>query len=262
MTGGTLQIVNANSLFNNSSGTAATTISTSAGAVLELDSTINYHPNYCPMCVSTWALGTSGGLMIEGNGTLRFNGTGSGIFGLDDQALYVPVGVAMTGGTLDIAGGTLANGGFGGGNWANNKASMNVGSGAAFLMWDASTSPTIDALTGSGTIDSGPYGSGQTLTVGINNGSGAFSGVFADTNGTYGLTKTGNGVKVLSGCNTYSGTTSINQGTLKLDFSAPAHRRTTSSTTCRTVPAWSSAAAPWQSRAARLQATANSSPAS
>ncbi len=223
VTGGTLQIVNANALFNNTSGTAAMTISTSAGAVLELDSTSGYFPKsgYYGYAYSNWALGTVAGLTINGNGILRFNGTGSGTFGLNDQSPFGAVTIAMTGGTFDIEGGTLINGGFQDTNWTNNKASMNIASGATFLMWDGN-SPTIDALTGAGTIGTGAWANYQTLTVGSNNGSGTFSGVFTNPNyAIYGLTKTGSGIQALSGCNTYSGTTTVNQGALKLDFSAP-----------------------------------------
>ena len=135
------------------------------------------------------------------------------------------VTIAMAGGTLDIAGGTLVNGGYAGGNWTNNKASMNIASGATFLMWNGN-SPTIDALTGAGTINSGYPTSTQTLTVGINNGSGAFSGIFEYTalssGGSFSLTKVGSGVQVLSGGNAYNGTTTVNGGVLKLDFSAAA----------------------------------------
>ena len=135
MTDGTLQIVNANGLFNNNAGTAAVSISTSAGAVLELDSTNNYFPtsgSYIIAIPTNWALGTSGGLTIKGNGTLRFNGTGSGNFALDDQYLNVPVVMAMTGGELDIAGGTLMDGLWGSDNWTNNNASMNIAGGRDF----------------------------------------------------------------------------------------------------------------------------------
>ena len=91
---------------------------------------------------------------------------------------------------------------------------------------------TIDALTGAGTITSGTTTTNNmTLTVGVNNGSGTFSGVFEFTgaypNSLYGLTKVGSGVQVLSGSNMYNGITTVNQGTLKLDFSAAARWATT-----------------------------------
>ena len=56
------------------------------------------------------------------------------------------------------------------------------------------------------------------MTIGVNGGSGAFSGVVADNLGgntrVLNLTKTGAGIQVLSGTNTYTGSTEISGGTL------------------------------------------------
>jgi autotransporter-associated beta strand protein len=73
---------------------------------------------------------------------------------------------------------------------------------------------TINGLSGGGTIDTlaGP----ATLTVGANGDSGSFGGIMQNTGGTLNLVKTGGGVEVLGGANTYSGTTTIANGTLRL----------------------------------------------
>ncbi len=71
---------------------------------------------------------------------------------------------------------------------------------------------SVKSVNGAGTITLGA----QTLTVGTNNGSGAFAGVIG---GTGGLVKTGTGSQTLSGANTFSGPTSVNNGTLVLDYS-------------------------------------------
>jgi fibronectin-binding autotransporter adhesin len=215
---GTLQIVDANGLFNSTAGTGAQNINIAGGAVLELDSTINYAPKTAPYqtsSVSNWVLGTPGTVTVSGSGTLRFNGTGTGVFGLGDQGGSGGfVNFAMTGGTIDIEGGKLVNGGWQGGIWTNNKASMNIATNGTFDIWDGN-SVLVDALTGNGTIDKNAGGT-PSFTFGINNGSGAFSGVIKNTTGSIGLIKTGTGTETLSGPNTYTGSTTFNNGVLSV----------------------------------------------
>ena len=74
-------------------------------------------------------------------------------------------------------------------------------------------SDTIDALTGAGTVDATVAGT-PTLTVGGNGGGGTFSGVIKNTAGTLALAKSGSGTEILSGANSYGGTTAINGGIL------------------------------------------------
>lgn len=96
--------------------------------------------------------------------------------------------------------------------WADNKASMNIASGATFDFWDGAA-VTVDALTGSGTITKTmAQNSPISLTVGADNGSGTFSGVISNPNGQISLVKTGNGTQTLSGSNTYTGTTTVSAG--------------------------------------------------
>ena len=158
-------------------------------------------------------IGNVGGTTVTGTGT--FLKTGIGVLGLDANSHFQPVTFNMTGGLIDIQGGTLKNGGWAGGVWTNNRASMNIAAGANFEFWGGG-SLVVDALTGAGTIDCTNYGSGQTVTVGSNNGSGTFSGVYQNTNSSLGFIKSGTGTQTLSGANSYSGLTTISAGTLKL----------------------------------------------
>jgi autotransporter-associated beta strand protein len=217
--GGTLDIQNSTSLYNSSGNNSlAERISIASDATLELDMT---NPP------GEWALGTTGGITITGNGTLQINQTGSetnaGTIALGDQGNGRNVNLEMSGGTIDIEGGTLRNGGFSGGNWTSNHASMNIAAGGTLDLWDGNT-VMVDGLTGSGTVTHTSYGSNTSLTVGVNNdigGPATFAGTITETDGhAVSLTKTGTGVQILTGANSYSNGTYINAGELRVNNTA------------------------------------------
>lgn len=89
-------------------------------------------------------------------------------------------------------------------------STVNVDAGATLNL--VNFSDTINGFNGAGTV-SGASGT-PTLTIGGNGGGGTFSGVIQNAGGTLSVTKTGNGTQVLSGANTYGGTTTINGGFL------------------------------------------------
>jgi autotransporter-associated beta strand protein len=123
-----------------------------------------------------------------------------------------------SGGLIDIQGGTLRDGGWGRANWASNLASINIGSTGTFNMWDDGSPVRIDALSGSGIVTDA--GNVTPLVIGVNNGSGTFSGQIQNGgSGTMAVTKQGTGRQVLSGTNTYTGATIVNNGTLEVDGS-------------------------------------------
>ena len=142
----------------------------------------------------------AGNTTFTGTGTLLKTGTGMLALGNQGNNTF-KVNLNMTGGLIDIQGGSIRNGGWQGGVWTNNKASMNIASGATFDIWDGQA-VTIDALTGDGRVDKGhATGSTMVLNVGVNGGSGDFSGQFTNSSGAgaISLVKTGSGTQTLSG---------------------------------------------------------------
>ncbi|HEX3628568.1 MAG TPA: autotransporter-associated beta strand repeat-containing protein [Verrucomicrobiae bacterium] len=75
-------------------------------------------------------------------------------------------------------------------------------------------SNNIGALNGGGTVDTVAGGT-ASLMVGNNNHSGTFNGTIQNTSGTLSLIKGGTGTETLASSNSYSGTTAINNGTLR-----------------------------------------------
>jgi autotransporter-associated beta strand protein len=76
----------------------------------------------------------------------------------------------------------------------------------------------VGNLTGTGGTITSSVGGSRTLTIGTGDtGGGVFNGVIADGAGTTSLTKVGTGTITLTGVNTYSGSTTVNAGTLRLE---------------------------------------------
>ncbi|AKJ63499.1 beta strand repeat-containing protein [Kiritimatiella glycovorans] len=77
---------------------------------------------------------------------------------------------------------------------------------------------TIGALNGedSGAKAGARFG-GDTLTVGANDADGSFAGQLYDDVGTLNFVKTGSGRQTLTGTNTYTGTTTVNEGILQFN---------------------------------------------
>ena len=102
---------------------------------------------------------------------------------------------------------------------------MQAGSGTAFSASSAFTvnsqldlngfSNTVGSLAGNGIVTNNG-GASATLAVGNDNTNTAFSGSLQDGTSTLGLTKVGTGTLTLTGENTYTGETTIDDGTLQL----------------------------------------------
>ncbi len=152
----------------------------------------------------------SGTLEVSGGGNVWLGGSGG-----DPITEF-----AMTNGLIDIVSGTtLKNGGWQKGVWTANKAGMQVN---GTLDVNDGNDIFADALTGSGTvgISSGItwVALSKSITVGVNGGGGTFAGtIFDSDDDTVSLIKTGGGTQILTGQNTYRGTTTISNGTLRID---------------------------------------------
>ncbi len=82
-------------------------------------------------------------------------------------------------------------------------------------------SETVNALAGSGGAIDATTGT-STLTIGNGDASGSFAGVLRNTGGSLSLVKVGSGAQTLSGNNAYSGTTTLQGGSLVIARAAGA----------------------------------------
>ncbi|GEP44778.1 autotransporter-associated beta strand repeat-containing protein [Brevifollis gellanilyticus] len=161
---------------------------------------------------SNGAIAATGNVTLTGNATFNPTtadlslGAVSGSFGFTKTGAgaLIMAGSSTYTGTTTVSTGTLRLGAAGG---VSAASAVSVASGAVFDL--NNLSGAIGSLAGAGNVT---LGSG-TLTTGADNTSTTFSGVIS---GTGGLTKSGSGVFTLSGTNTYSGSTTINAGTLRL----------------------------------------------
>ena len=203
--GGTLQLYNAFGAIQGPAGN----LSVASGAVLEF-----YTDN--GMSLPYFAAVQT----LTGAGVFRKTGPG-------EAQLGNGLTVNLSGGTIDVEQGTLMAGQYGGADFTNNKASLNVASGATFDLWDDyhdGNTENFDALTGGGVVtnNAGYTADKETLCIGVNNGSGTFNGSIAlgrttgDGTSTVNLIKRGTGIEVLAGNNTYAGSTTISGGTLQI----------------------------------------------
>ncbi len=195
-----------------------TTVSSGTLQLLDTTSSPNFSggiTNNANLVVTTNSQMAFGGGVLQGSGTLTKYGNSSLLLGQGSAPWYVSM---APGSLIDVEAGTLRNE-DGTGYWTNNRSSLYVAAGATVDLWDGPNGITVDALNGAGTVQHTSYGGPTNLTVGVANGSGTFAGVITDqpaNNHLLNLVKQGSGLQVLSGNNTYSGSTAITAGTLQI----------------------------------------------
>jgi autotransporter-associated beta strand protein len=132
---------------------------------------------------------------------------------------YVTNAIVSVPDVVAVQSGTLQFGGTVSGNHIPNGAGVGNVLLNGTLNMNGVASETVNGLDGSGTVDIlNPAGGAFNLTVGNGNSNGVFSGIIQNTYGSIALTKTGFGTETLDGGNTYSGVTTISQGTLAVGF--------------------------------------------
>ena len=152
----------------------------------------------------TFGASTGSSLQVGGNASTTFSGviSGGGYFVKSGTGTLTLSGANTYTGVTTVNTGTLS---AGINNAIGSSSAVTVASGTTFNLNNYSDS--VGSIAGAGSIT---LGSGA-LTAGNDGTSTAFSGVISGS-GT--LTKVGAGALTLSGVNTYTGSTTVNTGTL------------------------------------------------
>lgn len=198
------------------------------GGVLQISSQANLGVN--PASFTGGQLTLNGGTLRTAGADVTLNANNRGVTigatgGTFDAQTNLQITTAVAGagdlvklgsGNLTLAGANTHSGDVSiqtgtltavGGSAIGNSSTVDVAAGAIFNT--TANNETIGALAGAGQVELGA----STLTLGGNNASTTFAGV---ASGTGGITKEGTGELILSGANTYTGTTRVNAGTVTL----------------------------------------------
>lgn len=155
-------------------------------------------------------IGAAGGTLDTNAGTtLTYAGAlaGAGTLTKADTGTLVLSGNNTHTGNVVVNAGNLTTSG---GSSIGNSALITVNGGSS--LWQTNSAETVGNIAGTGQI---VFGSTNTLTFGDATNQ-TFSGVISSGAFAGALVKQGSGTVVLSGANTYSGTTTVNAGTLNL----------------------------------------------
>lgn len=202
--GGTLTASGGNSIFNTSditvtSGTFAITANETIGSLSGTGGTVDLN-SFILTTGGNGATTSYAGSIVDAGGITK---EGAGTFTLSGTNTYSGA-TTINAGTITASGGSAIG----------DSSAVDIASGATLNL---STNEGIGSLNGA----SGSFVNlnTNTLTTGANNNSTTFAGVIS---GSGGLQKQGAGNMTLSGQNTYTGTTTINAGTLTLNLASGA----------------------------------------
>jgi autotransporter-associated beta strand protein len=160
---------------------------------------------------------------LTGGGNWTVDGPGGGDIWTNRVILH-GTGSDNTGSISVINAGKLWSELGAGRNPIGDTSDLSLATNAVFSIYGPfAAKETIGGLNGSGTVDFADGGGGKELTLELGGGgkNGSFSGSILNSGSSSGptvlsISKTGSGTQSLSGTNSYTGATTVNEGTLSL----------------------------------------------
>ncbi len=162
----------------------------------------------------TGTLDVAAGTTLTYGGIIANNGSGTGgLTKTNTSGILVLSGSNTYSGDTTVQGGTLQLGIATAIPSGTGKGNVTLASGG--ILDVNNFSATVNGLSGSGTVTNGLSGA-STFSVGSGDATSSFGGVIQDGNGILSFTKVGSGTQTLTAVQTYTGTTTVALGTLKL----------------------------------------------
>ena len=187
------------------------TLSTSATFTLTANRGISVGPNSGS---GTGTLDVTAGTTLSYGGIIANNGSGTGgLTKTNTTGILLLSGSNTYSGDTTVQGGTLQLGIATAIPSGTGKGNVVLAAGSALDV--ANFSATVNGLSGTGTVSNSLAGA-CTFSAGANDATSSFGGVIQDGSGTLAFTKVGAGMLTLTTVQTYSGTTTLSVGTLKL----------------------------------------------
>jgi len=162
------------------------------------------------------SIGSSSGLTVTDASAMSLGGaiTGAGPLTKTGAGTVTVSAAGTYSGATTVSGGTLQAGGA---DYLSSISTYAIGSGCTLDL--GGNSQSIGSLSGAGIVTDSTSGTNVTLTTGGDNTSTTFGGVIQNGSGaSVALTQNGTGALTLSGINTYTGATTISEGTVQLGY--------------------------------------------
>jgi autotransporter-associated beta strand protein len=192
---------------------AANTLTASAASPLSLNGIMNDGSGTATITGGNFVIGSTKELVFTGPGNvtvasvIQDNASGASALTMAGSGTLVLAAANTYSGSTTVSAGTLQ---LGNNAAVGGASALSIGSGAVLDL--NGFSPTFGILTGGGAVANTHAGASTLTLAPLSGTTNTFSGVIQSGTGTINLTLNTASIEILSGVNTYTGTTTIDSG--------------------------------------------------